>query len=413
MLRNGLLVTALATLLALGMLTGCSDDGGPKPVRSVSLAVDSTGVEICATLEITAQVNGGETKSLDWYVNGVLGGTSEIGTISQANPSVYTAPDSIPAEATVTIKAISGESPTKMDSCRVTIQFTVLHVNAATGNDDTGSGCITAPFKTITHALAEADSGFTVLAAPGVYDVANGEVFPLTLNSNISLAGEDWMTTVIRGHNPAAGYGGAMYMYGHQPAVRRLTLEMGEPADPRWSVAIYVVSSAVGVVIDSVRTSDWANYSFIRIDGADSTTVSNCNFVIPGEAYSGRGFEIVFDDDNTIIRDCTVSGFHTGLFFNYPSEARVEGCIIEGNRVGVEICCLNDPNSDPTPDLGGGARGSLGNNSIRNNLNHGLYHEGTQTIYAKYNAWNTVPPTVGPTAGTDIYIQGTGSVLWE
>jgi hypothetical protein len=416
MLRNALLLTGLAALVCLGMLIGCSDDGGPKPVRFVSLTVDSTGVEICATLEIAAQVAGGESRTLDWYVNGVLGGTSETGTISQVNPATYNAPDSIPPEATVTIKAVSSENPNRSDSCRVTVKFTVLHVSGATGNDVTATGCVTKPFKTITQALSEANSGQTVLAAPGIYDAANGEVFPLEIEDGISLVGEDWTNTIIRGHSGTASYEASTYLFGHHPALRRLTVEMGEPADTSWSIAIYVPITTVGALVDSVRVNEPADYSVLRVEGADSTTVSNCSFVVTDGEHEGRGFEICSSDAGTVVRDCTVSGFHTGLFVNDFSDVLVEGCLLHGNDRGVQICCFHYPTSDPDPDLGGGARGSAGGNIIQDNSVYGLYHSGTKTIYAKYNTWNNDPPTFGATAGSDIYVEdaaGGGEVTWE
>jgi hypothetical protein len=405
-----LLMFALAALSVV-LFPGCSDDGGPQPVQMVQLSVDSTGVEICATLDLEAQVVGGESKDVDWYVNGVLGGTSILGTITQTNPATLAAPASIPTPATVTIKAVSHEDITKADSCRVTIQLTVLHVSASLGDDATGTGCITAPFKTITHAMEIADSGMTILAAPGVYDQANGEVFPLRLNGDITLAGEDWTTTVIRGHGEGDSYGAAAYLDGRGSALKRLTLEMGTPVSPAWSIAVYV--RGTNALLDSLRLTERANYSIVRIDGADSTTVTNCWFVVTEGNRRARGFEIVFNDQATIVRHCTVSGFHTGLFFNYPSDALVEGCVLEDNNVGVEICCLKDPNSDPNPDLGGGARGSAGGNTIRNNADFGLEHMGTRAIYAKHNTWNNSPPTVGSAVGSDIFIGDTGSVIWE
>lgn len=49
------------------------------------------------------------------------------------------------------------------------------------------------------------------------------------------------------------------------------------------------------------------------------TITQNCVLDVgmdpPGEAGMNRGFEIVFHDKGTIVRNCRVSGFTTGLFF--------------------------------------------------------------------------------------------------
>jgi hypothetical protein len=408
MLRNSLLVMSLAALGSLAMLAGCSDDGGPKPVRSVSLAVDAAAVEICTTHQIGAVVVGGASKHIDWYVNGILGGQAGIGTITQTNPALFSAPQSIPNPATVIVKAVSTEDTTKTDSCLVTIQFTIIHVSASSGSDGTGTGCLTHPYKTIKRGLELATAGMTVMAAPGLYDVANGEVFPIAIEDSVSLVGENWMTTIIRGHEPSSGYRSTVSLTSMNPTLRRLTLE---PGDSDSDVPIYV--GATGAVVDSIRMTARGNYSNVRISTAVDATVSNCWFVIDDDEHQSRGFEIVFGDQGTIVRNCTVSGFYTGLFFNGRSDALVEGCILEDNSLGVETCCDFDPNHNPNPDLGGGARGSLGGNFIRDNLQHGFYHRGSEIISAKYNTWNNDPPTFGSEVGTDIYIVADGDVDWE
>ena len=63
-----------------------------------------------------------------------------------------------------------------------------LYVNAVTGND-LASGSQSAPFKTLTHALQQAQPQTLVYIAPGIYHTANGEVFPLYIPAKVSLIG--------------------------------------------------------------------------------------------------------------------------------------------------------------------------------------------------------------------------------
>src|SRR5262245_31038310 len=67
---------------------------------------------------------------------------------------------------------------------------TDYYVNALLGLD-TYAGTSGQPFKTITHALAVATSGKTVHVAPGVYDVGNGETFPLVVPAGALLVGDE------------------------------------------------------------------------------------------------------------------------------------------------------------------------------------------------------------------------------
>ena len=401
----------LCTLLAAVVLTvvGCGNDKSSNPVISLSLDPDSTGAEICSTIDITADVAHGEASEVDWYVNGVLGGNLTQGTISQTNPAVYSAPDVIPTEATVVVRAVSREDTSKAATCQVTVEFTVIHVDAETGSDQTGTGCVSHPLKTITHALEHAQDDMTVLAASGIYDGANGETFPLYLNDRITVVGESRDGTIIRKNTDAVC---GVQMNGEGPRIRRLTIDNGGAANTVWQIALSVGADAMGAVIDSLTMPDPAYYSLIRVASATNTTIQNCWFV--AEVQSDRRcFEIVFDDSGTVIRNCVISGFGEGIFFNGLSNARVEGCTLENNTYGVNMCCFNSDVQNPNPDLGGGARGSLGGNVIRNNSAYGLRNPTTNTIYAKYNTWGHSPPTVGSAAGSDLYNEGTGSVIWE
>jgi nitrous oxidase accessory protein NosD len=263
--------------------------------------------------------------------------------------------------------------------------------------------------KSITHALQHAQDDMTILAASGIYDGTNGETFPLYLNDRITVVGESRDGTIIR-KNTDAVYG--VQMNGEGPRIRRLTIDNGGAANTVWQIAVYVGTDAVGAVIDSLTMPDPAYYSLIRVNSATNTTITNCRLIAEVQS-DRRGFEIVAGDSGTIIRNCVVSGFGEGIFFNESSDALVEGCTLENNTYGVNMCCFNSDVQNPNPDLGGGARGGLGGNVIRNNSAHGLRNPTTNTIYAKYNTWGHSPPTVGSAAGSDLYNEGTGSVIWE
>ncbi len=81
------------------------------------------------------------------------------------------------------------------------------YVNVATG-DDANDGSSDSPWKTVTHAVATADSQIVVHVGPGIYDDASGEVFPIalkygqTLLGNVSSKGAGLEPIVIRGEGP-------------------------------------------------------------------------------------------------------------------------------------------------------------------------------------------------------------------
>lgn len=91
---------------------------------------------------------------------------------------------------------------TQITLSQQTQNYTVLHVNAATGSDQRGAGSAEQPYQTITQALQMAPVTSTViLLAPGHYSSASGEQFPLRLRPGITIQGSAGATrnTIIVG----------------------------------------------------------------------------------------------------------------------------------------------------------------------------------------------------------------------
>jgi|GEM_PF-1412272 len=64
-----------------------------------------------------------------------------------------------------------------------------LFVDVQTGHDRQGNGSQAAPYRTLTQALQVASAGTVILLAPGVYNQAQGEIFPLQLPSEVTIQG--------------------------------------------------------------------------------------------------------------------------------------------------------------------------------------------------------------------------------
>jgi hypothetical protein len=403
-------LTVLLIIACMLILSCSSDDGGgsgANPATGVEITPGEAEVEIGHSLELSATVQGGDTQEVSWYVNGDLNGNSVYGTITQNSPVTYSAPMSLPSPDLVVIEAVSDADTTMVDSCLIQLTFTTLHVDAVGGNDATGTGCIGSPLKSLTHALSLAESGMQVLAAPGIYDRANGEVFPLEPGEEVQLVGEDWETCIIKDHS-SISYNQTATFSASGSGLRKFTLEMGEPADEdsAWNIALVVRAS--DVMIDSIRISERGDYSVIRIrGGAVDAVIQNCVFRVDDGNRWGRGFEVVFGEVGTTIRNCTLYGFSECLFFNSLSDALVENCTFEFCGYGVNMCCEGDPDSNPNPDLGGGARGSSGGNSFSDYAEFGILNPTTNTIYAKYNTWENDPPVMD----VDYTSTGTGSIV--
>ncbi len=67
-----------------------------------------------------------------------------------------------------------------------------IYVNPATGTDSAGAGATSsAPYKSISFALSQAQPGAVIQLAPGNYNQESGETFPLSLKPGVTLRGDE------------------------------------------------------------------------------------------------------------------------------------------------------------------------------------------------------------------------------
>ena len=76
------------------------------------------------------------------------------------------------------------------------------YVDAVYGSDLTGDGSPASPWQTITYALSQVTGpDVEIHIAPGTYDAALGEIFPLTPDAGVSLTGSDRDEVIISGQD--------------------------------------------------------------------------------------------------------------------------------------------------------------------------------------------------------------------
>src|SRR5437660_764013 len=104
--------------------SGCGGGGSSTtttPPQAVTVAVTSSGSSVLLgnVQQFTAKVTGASSTAVSWNVNGISGGNSMLGTIS--NTGLYTAPQDLPNPATVTIQATSLANSTSSGNAVLTI----------------------------------------------------------------------------------------------------------------------------------------------------------------------------------------------------------------------------------------------------------------------------------------------------
>jgi len=257
----------------------------------------------------------------------------------------------------------------------------VYWVNASVGLD-TNSGTQTSQFKTITYAMKVAKrSGSTVHVAPGAYNVANGENFPIMVPAGVLLIGnEDTKgsgTSIVGGGGQApgatAGVGIAL-LPGAGSTIAGFTITNDNPAlSGRYG--LFLSNSSVTLRNNTVTGATHKVGVYV-----DAST----DHVITGNRIVGNGG----------------SSLGSGLaFVNGGVGSKVENNVITGNGFGVEYDVAGG-------DLGSGlAGGSAGGNVISCNTQNDLvsFATTTITITAESNFWDHSSPTVGSNTGDDIY----------
>jgi len=113
----------IVAVLAVGV-SGCGGGGSSTtttPPQAVTVAVTSSesSVLLGNMQQFTAKVTGTSNTAVSWSVNGIPGGNSMLGTIS--NAGLYTAPQDLPNPATVTIQATSQADSTASGNEALTI----------------------------------------------------------------------------------------------------------------------------------------------------------------------------------------------------------------------------------------------------------------------------------------------------
>jgi uncharacterized protein (DUF1800 family) len=106
---DGLIVWILSMGCALS-LAGCSSNSATEVTPKVQVTVNGAGqVRLGSTAQLSATVTNSTSSTVTWEVNGIVGGSSSVGTISTTG--LYTPPAAIPSPSTVTITAITVTNP--------------------------------------------------------------------------------------------------------------------------------------------------------------------------------------------------------------------------------------------------------------------------------------------------------------
>ena len=231
-----------------------------------------------------------------------------------------------------------------------------LYVNPVTGND-AAAGSAKAPFKTVTRAIQQATAPATIYLAPGTYNAASGERFPLVVSRGV----------ILMGHEPSKGKDIAIAGSGqyNSPTFgsQNVTLLLESGAELRGVTVTNPVEKGTGIWIESTAPVV-ANNTFTGC-GREGVFVTGTGkpVIVDNQlsANAASGIFMVRNAKGEVLRNvCQKTGY--GLAISDSAAPLVADNKLVSNSAGIF--------------LSRNARPVLRRNRMENNTNSGLIVSG-------------------------------------
>jgi parallel beta-helix repeat protein len=235
-----------------------------------------------------------------------------------------------------------------------TIESLTIYVDPEAGDDSQSGDSQDTALKTITKALAIAESGTTIELAWGTYSEATGEVFPLVIKENITLKGSPGS----QGHNIVIEGNG--YLITHTGGGQNVTIAALKEAGGIMGVTVINpharghglwIEEANPAVVGNTFTNN--GNTGVSINGDSSPLIENNYFYNNG----GNGL-LVYGTSQAEIKNNLFEKTGFGVSAVQNSSLLLTDNQFKGNRIGII--------------LEGEARGILRNNTIEASQESGL-----------------------------------------
>ncbi len=232
---------------------------------TVTVMPGAGNVELGATLQFAATVagSGNPNRAVNWGVNGVAGGNAMVGTVSTAG--FFTAPQILPAPATVTLTATSQADPAKFASVMLTI--------------------------TSTFSISVSGPAVVVTAASATY-VAS--ITPAAMSNPSTMV--NWSVDGVPGGNSTVGTINAAGIYTAPlvaPAAGSVTITATAAADPAKSASqLVTINTMVGIMITpspalNIALENSQQFTAVVSGTLNQNVVWDVNGIIGGDLIVG------------------------------------------------------------------------------------------------------------------------------
>jgi parallel beta-helix repeat protein len=256
-----------------------------------------------------------------------------------------------------------------------------IYVNPATGADSAGRGTTSdAPYKSISFALSQAQTGAVIQLAPGNYNQESGETFPLLLKPGVTLRGDE----ATKGQGILITGGG---FYTSRTFARqditilaeqdttitgvtvtnpnsRGTAVWVESTNPTIKNSTFTNSVREGVFVTGTGNPKIEGNLFVQNKGNGISTVRSAQGEIRNNLFQDTGFGLSINGTSTpLVVENQIVQNQDGLYISESAKPVVRKNVIQNNkRDGVIVI------GNALPDLG--TNENPGGNLIRNNTRY-------------------------------------------
>ncbi|MEH2159236.1 DUF1565 domain-containing protein [Nostoc sp.] len=270
-------------------------------------------------------------------------------------------------------------APTR--TAQVPATAAAIYVNPATGADRAGGGTTsTAPYKSISFALSQAQAGAVIQLAPGNYNQESGETFPLLLKPGVTLRGDE----ATKGQAILITGGG---FYTSRTFARQDITILAEQDSTIAGVTVTNPNSrGTGVWVEStnpiIKNSTFTNSvrEGVFVTGTGNPKIESNLFVqnkgngisiaktaqgeIRSNLFQDTGFGLAIGGTSTpLVVENQIIENQDGLFISESAKPVLRKNVIQNNKRDGVVATVN-----ASPDLG--TNENPGGNLIRNNTRY-------------------------------------------
>ncbi|BBD68843.1 hypothetical protein NIES4072_38310 [Nostoc commune NIES-4072] len=257
----------------------------------------------------------------------------------------------------------------------------VIYVNPATGADSAGAGATSsAPYKSISFALSQAQPGAVIQLAPGNYNQESGETFPLLMKPGVTLRGDE--TTKGQGILITGGGFYTSRTFARQDITilaERDTTIAGvtvtnpnsrgtgvwvESTNPIIKNSTFTNSVREGVFVTGTANPTIESNIFVQNKGNGISIARTAQGEIRNNLFQDTGFGLAIGGTSTpqIVENQIVQN-QDGLYISESAKPVLRKNVIQNNKRDGVVATVN-----AQPDLG--TNENPGGNLIRNNTRY-------------------------------------------